>query len=43
MLCSGTEPESYIAEYTLVYEDNMDSGLNENGQIMKFTTENDLY
>ena len=21
MLCSGTDPESYITEYTLVYED----------------------
>jgi len=23
MLYSGTDPESYITEYTLVYEDNM--------------------
>jgi len=25
MLCSGTDPESYITEYVLVYEDKVDS------------------
>ena len=26
MLYSGTDPESYTTEYTLVYEDNRDLG-----------------